>query len=65
MRSRCEQEIPTMNLINRLMRRLVKLFARRRFDARELGAHTLRDIGIDPMAAELHREARLWQKLAA
>ena len=54
-----------MKLINRLMRRLLNPFAARRFDARELGTHTLRDIGVDPMAAELHREARLWQQLAA
>jgi len=54
-----------MQLINRLMRRLLKPFAPRRFDTREFGSHTLRDIGIDPMAAELRREARLWQRLAA
>ncbi|WP_157890306.1 hypothetical protein [Marinobacterium aestuarii] len=30
-----------------------------------LDRHTLKDIGVDPMALELQRNERLWQELAS
>nr|WP_158651703.1 hypothetical protein [Marinobacterium profundum] len=32
---------------------------------RSLDRHTLKDIGVDPMAAELRRNERLWRDLAS
>ncbi len=54
-----------MKYFKRLLLRLLKPSAPRGFKASQLGAHTLHDIGIDPMAAEHQRDALLWQKLAA
>ncbi|WP_020682751.1 hypothetical protein [Marinobacterium rhizophilum] len=54
-----------MNFFKQLMQRLIQPFAPRVSGARQLGKHTLRDLGIDPMAAEHQRNAELWQKLAA
>ncbi len=31
----------------------------------QLTPHTLKDIGVDPMAAEHQRNQRLWQELAS
>ena len=54
-----------MNFFKRLIRRLLQPSAPRAFKVSQLGDHTLRDLGIDPMAAEHQRDALLWQKLAA
>jgi hypothetical protein len=52
-----------------LLKRIFKLKNRKSRDQRPsvhpLNAHTLRDIGVDPMAAEHGRNERLWRQLAS
>ncbi|MFC6672951.1 hypothetical protein [Marinobacterium aestuariivivens] len=54
-----------MKCIKRLVLRLLKPSRSGALEVRRLSGHALRDLGLDPMAAELQRDALLWQKLAA
>lgn len=51
--------------IKRLIRQLFTSTGPAASEIAHLDGHTLRDLGIDRMAAEHQRNARLWQKLAS
>ncbi len=54
-----------MNILKRLIRRFQTSQVPQCRDTQPINAHIRRDLGIDQMAMDYQRDARLWQRLAS
>jgi uncharacterized protein YjiS (DUF1127 family) len=54
-----------MNILKRIFKQKNRKSRDERQPLHQLSAHTLRDIGVDPRAAEHRRNERLWRELAS